>query len=291
MRPAWFITAGMVASVVGVASLVGQAGPYVPPGFPTCPSPVPIVSALEHEACPAADARQLVANGGFEIATTGSAPAYIQPLGPGATELAGWEVVEGSVDWIGPARWRAAEGMACLDIDAPGAIRQTVATRAGQTYVLEFDLAGNVETPPSAKLLAVELSGVRRVIAFDSTGHTPTQMGWQRQRIVFQAVEDGTVLAFLNASTEPTASGVAVDNVSVLPVEAETGAGPAIGRYSLATTGERLVLLDTATGRTWVLEEGESGPVWRPLEGATSLATPADPADAAGPYDDIRTER
>jgi hypothetical protein len=60
---------------------------------------------------------------------------------------------------------------------------------------------------------------------------------------------------------------VALDHVSCQPVDAESRAAlDQAGRYALQSTDGRFILLDTATGRTWLLEDEGDGGVWRPIE-------------------------
>jgi len=232
-------------------------------------------------------AKSLISNGGFERRASGTPPAYIESLQPGNLDLAGWEIVDGSIDWIGPARWSAARGECCLDIDAPGTIRQVVKTIPGQEYVLQFRMAGNVETEPALKHLNVQIGSLRRTFSWNATGFTRGNLGWTTRRLAFRAESESTPLAFSNGSTEPTASGVALDEVSIFPLAGGTlnlgTASPGSptdaeshGRYTLAAVSERLVLLDSATGRTWILTDKEGGPFWKPIEMVV-----ADPSDAA----------
>jgi choice-of-anchor C domain-containing protein len=210
---------------------------------------------------------QLIANGSFEQRLSGEAPEHILTLTPDSTELASWTMVEGSVDWIGPTRWQPADGRASLDLDAPGAIRQKLRTKPGQLYVLSFDMAGNVEMEPALKQLAVTVNGERYEFEFDAGGRTADAMGWARCSIAFRAESETTTLTFANASPIATASGVALDHVSCQPVDAESRAAlDQAGRYALQSTDGRFILLDTATGRTWLLEDEGDGGVWRPIE-------------------------
>jgi choice-of-anchor C domain-containing protein len=210
----------------------------------------------------------IVANGGFEHRTVGDPPAYIQPLDANATDLAGWQVTEGSVDWIGPARWRASEGMLCVDIDAPGGIKQTIQTIAGLDYLLRFDMAGNPETEPAAKRLVVTVGEQRHEFAFDATGHTTKDLGWTSQQIPFRAVGERTVIKFTNAADSPTASGLALDNVFVEAVSSSSKQPDAPdGRYQLAVHEKQLIMLDTRTGESWILTDAETRPWWKLIRG------------------------
>jgi len=77
----------------------------------------------------------LAVNGSFEIREPGEPNKHIDTLTPDREDLVGWQVTGKSVDWIGPTRWKASHGEHCLDIDAPGGIKQTLNTTPGRYTV------------------------------------------------------------------------------------------------------------------------------------------------------------
>lgn len=200
----------------------------------------------------------LVINGSFEIREPGEPNKHIDTLTPDREDLVGWQVTGKSIDWVGPTRWKASHGEHCLDIDAPGGIKQTLNTTPGRDYLLQFDLAGNVETEPRKKLLRVSISGDNHDFSFDAAGHTREKLGWVRKEIIFTAQGDKTTLSFSNLSARPTASGVALDNVVVAQLKP--------GRYTVRTTDQRTILVDTATGQTWMLMPYKGKTAWLPVE-------------------------
>ena len=149
--------------------------------------------------------RNLIINGSFEIRESGEPNKNIDRLTPDRKDLVGWQVTGKSVDWKGPTRWKASHGEHCLDINAPGGIKQTLNTTPGRDYQLQFDLAGNVETEPWKKLLRVSINGDHHDFPFDAAGHTRDKLGWVRRQIIFTAQGDKTTLSFSNASAKPTA--------------------------------------------------------------------------------------
>jgi choice-of-anchor C domain-containing protein len=168
----------------------------------------------------------LVVNGSFERRTEGEPNAGIESLGVKDKVLLGWQVIESkrptdgkdgevpgisNVDWIGPERWTASHGRYCLDLD--GGIRQVVTTKAGQRYVLQFDMAGNPEVGVAAQRLRVMLGKETREFDFDANGKTERKMGWVTKRVTFTADADRTALVFVNAEPNGYSAGVALDNV------------------------------------------------------------------------------
>jgi choice-of-anchor C domain-containing protein len=219
----------------------------------------------------------LVTNGSFECRSAGQPPRHIETLAPGATDLAGWEIVDPrplptlevgkidggdraapwTIDWIGPTRWQAAHGDCCLDLD--GGIRQTIKTEPGKTYELSFDFAANPELGPRTVDLRVLVDDERHDFAFDSTDHDPGSLGWKTQSIEFKAMRQETTLTFYNSRPTSQSAGVALDHVVVTDPRREPQ------RYRVTETTQGPVLLDTATGQTWRLAISEGQSVWLPI--------------------------
>ncbi len=176
-------------------------------------------------------------NGSFE---TGPAPGSFINLAAGNTGITGWTVRPSNIDYIG-TYWTAEDGARSLDLSggAPGGIEQTFDTVPGMAYTVTFFLAGNMECGSTVKGLDVGATGNPSAhYTFDTTGHTVSAMGWQQQTYAFTAAGTSTTLYF--QSTEPSACGPALDNVSVVqiePIPALSAAGVAAAVLFLATLG------------------------------------------------------
>lgn len=201
----------------------------------------------EKAAAEKAESANLIVNGSFEKRRDGQPPSDIATLSPGSQDLLGWEIVDArpkplrpnavegggansdvaadvkTVDWIGPARWKASHGGHCLDLD--GGVRQTVPTKPDECYMVAFDLAGNPEVGPFVQLLRVDIDGCQREFAFDPAGKTASNLGWTTQHVVFVAGGERTTLTFFNVRPNVYSAGVALDHVVVRPLGA---AGPQI---------------------------------------------------------------
>lgn len=177
--------------------------------------PVLLVMATWSMRPSSAAEKNLVYNGSFEVREPGELHRNIDTVTPDREDLVAWAVTGKSVDWIGPERWKASHGKYCLDIDAPGGVLTQIRTTPGKTYRLTFDMAGNVEIPPSKKNLTVSIDDRKHQFTFDAAGHTRSRLGWVRREVIFTATKKSTTLAFTNASKKPTASGIALDNVVV----------------------------------------------------------------------------
>jgi len=162
-----------------------------------------------------ADMTNLVKNGSFE---TGQAPGYFLVLSTGSTAITDWQVVSGSIDYIGTC-WTAAEGSRSIDLSGGSygalAIATALDTEAGKTYRLSFAMAGNPVGDPSTKSLTVTVAGISQDFTFDTTGKSVTNMGWTTKELVFTAT-GSTSLKF--ASNVSTCYGPALDDVKVVEV-------------------------------------------------------------------------
>ena len=156
-------------------------------------------------------------NGSFE--TSLSNPGGFTTLNSGNTDIAGWQVVSGSVDYIGNY-WAAADGSRSIDMDGnnPGAIRQTFDTVMNQKYTVTFDLAGNPDVGSLKTLGASIDGGLVQTSTFDSTGHSKgstSGMGWTEESFTFTAASPSTSLTFASLDNSNSAWGPALDNVNV----------------------------------------------------------------------------
>ncbi|MGE0606844.1 MAG: DUF642 domain-containing protein [Pirellulales bacterium] len=183
-----------------------------------------------------------IVNGSFEMSSDGSPPEDCLALQPGDSRLAGWHIRDPRpapqetddiqadfarqplcVDWIGPRRWKASHGAHCLDLD--GGIEQTIATAVGTTYVLRFDMAGNPETGDvTRQTLLVKLNDQASKFMFDSTGSSAADLKWATHHVVFAAREANTRIGFINADPNSYSAGVALDHVSIHPLDEGTAA-------------------------------------------------------------------
>jgi choice-of-anchor C domain-containing protein len=192
-----------------------------------------------------------ILNGNFETSalthpqTTVMGILGFVTLGAGNTELTGWTIGGGGVDFMG-SYWTPAAGAHSLDLSAfsNGILSQTISTVVGQSYDVSFDLAGNTSGPPIIKHLKVDVGGSPdQIYTFNTTGFSRSHMGWQVENYVFTAVSTLSTLSF--SSIDPpsgrpltgTPWGPALDNVSI----ATAAAVPEPATWALMITGMGLV--------------------------------------------------
>jgi choice-of-anchor C domain-containing protein len=165
-------------------------------------------------------------NGSFDV---GAPATFVFDVPAGSTQIPGWTVSVGSVDWI-TNNWTSSHGTSSLDLVGSlgvGGIQQTFDTVPGTTYVVAFDLAGNPGGLPVVKPLTVTAGTVTSSFTFDTTGRTGAAMGWARQTFSFVASGATSTITFtsdVRGQGGSNNAGAALDNVTITAVGV---AGPA----------------------------------------------------------------
>jgi len=195
----------------------------------------------------------LLVNGSFEQ-PGGPAGSFLN-LPTGSTHITGWQVSFGDIDYIGSGYWAASDGGSSLDLGGftPGAIAQTFNTQVGTTYTVTFDMAGNT-TGIAQKTLQVTVAGQTQNFTFDTTGRSPTNMGWSQRSFTFTATSTTSRIEF--RSTTPGPYGPTLDNVRVT---GGTGGGGGSCTYALdlgqwaapGGGGTQPLAITTTSGCTW----------------------------------------
>jgi choice-of-anchor C domain-containing protein len=174
-------------------------------------------SALSGDEKKADEPKNLLENGSFE---EGPDPGDFKPLDEDSTDIKGWTVTRGQIDYIG-THWQSADGSRSIDLHGSpgfGGVKQTFKTKKGQKYKVTFSLAGNPGGGVPEKKLGVKAAGKKESFTFDTTGKTATDMGWETKTWEFEAVDTETTLELYTLMTECNVSGPAIDNVSVVEV-------------------------------------------------------------------------
>jgi len=158
----------------------------------------------------------LLQNGSFE---EGPDPGRWTSLNPGATDIKGWTVTRGQIDYVGSI-WPAAHGKRSIDLHGSpgfGGIEQTFATVKGKTYAVTLFLAGTPQT--GEKRVAVRAAGTSCEFRCDGSKATYEKMGWAMYTWEFTAVAAKTTLEIHTLETLDPFRGPVLDNVSVVLVE------------------------------------------------------------------------
>ncbi len=170
-------------------------------------------------------------NGSFELPGAGQ----VTNLPRGSTLITGWVVSRDNVDLVAGA-FSCSQGNYCIDLDGStnGELAQAFATTVGTTYTVTFDMAGNPSGTP-VKRLQVSADNAFQEYTFDTTGRTPSNMGWTTKTFTFTATTPTMVLAFNSLSAAGSNAGPAIDNVRV--TAGTTGGGGGGG----STAGTNLI--------------------------------------------------
>jgi choice-of-anchor C domain-containing protein len=169
-------------------------------------------------------------NGSFEIGSPIALPPCFAILPSGSTNITGWTVILGDIDWVAPACGiqTQTDGIASLDLvgdQSVGGIQQTFDTVPGQTYQVTFDLNGNFGAAPVVKPLRVTVAGVVQNYTFNTAGENLGNAAsfWTTKTFTFVATGAAETIAFVSDTTSlGVNAGAIIDNVRITPLGATT---------------------------------------------------------------------
>lgn len=147
----------------------------------------------------------VVENGSFETAT-----AACNYQGGASVSITGWQM-PGTMRYAGPAQWNAGEGNCSVEL-YDSAIRQSIPTQRGKLYELSFLLAGNPNTTDPLRVLQVTIGGQVHTLSFDTSGKSPSAMGFERQRIRVLAQSTSTLIQFIS---QTPVRGIVIDDIQL----------------------------------------------------------------------------
>jgi hypothetical protein len=170
-------------------------------------------------------APQLVENGGFEQPSIPDIDFV--PLLNGSDALTGWDIGLDGVDHVRD-HWQPADGLQSVDLgsnnpdgdaDGDGAISQAVATTPGQHYLLSFAYSANPDAETDDPPATAQVRWDGELI----TTLTPERpglidMGWRPAEVVVVGTEDSASTELEFTQTSGGVFGVALDDVSVIPI-------------------------------------------------------------------------
>ena len=169
---------------------------------------------------------QIISNGSFEDASVDPGGIFIV-LFNGNTQIDDWIVGGNTIDYVGTF-WEASDMDRSIDLcgAAAGSIAQTFTTVNGETYNVQFDIAGNGNCGPALKTVVVSVAAEVQLFNFLTSGYDPANMGWVTESFDFIATGTSSTITFESLTTG--ACGPTLDNVIVLLYDcAGTLDGPA----------------------------------------------------------------
>jgi choice-of-anchor C domain-containing protein len=162
----------------------------------------------------------LLVNGSFEEGPVPESGDHkFKPLDEDSTDIKGWIVTRGQIDYIGD-HYKAADGKRCIDLHGSpgfGGVKQTFTTREGQKYRVTLSLAGN--PGKGEKKVGVRAAGKKTSFTVDGTNGTADNPGWVTRTWEFVAIADHTSLEIHTLETTDHDAGPLLDNVSVVALD------------------------------------------------------------------------
>ena len=159
---------------------------------------------------------QTVWSNGFEGSGVPATPTF-------PNYFAGWKVDFGSIDWLAAPTWDTYQGNYCIDLDGSnaGGVSTNVPTLNGATYALSFAYCKNPNaTAPTAQLL---INGTVLGTVAPTLANSQHNLNWQTTSMVFTATSPSTLVAFHSLDAHSSISGVFLDAVSLILIEAPSG--------------------------------------------------------------------
>ncbi|MBL8744848.1 MAG: DUF642 domain-containing protein [Phycisphaerae bacterium] len=166
-----------------------------------------------------ARAQNMILNGGFEdpAVPADDADGGLLIVAP-AVLPGGWSVSAGSIDVLrrdGATPFVTPEGVQAVDLTGMGSrgvLRRTLDATGEAVYRLSFWIAGNPTCEPGLKRVNFLLENtIFASLAFDTTGRSPTNMGWTSYEYAFAGTDEPRILQF--QSTTGTNCGIMLDDV------------------------------------------------------------------------------
>ena len=191
-------------------------------------------------------------NGSFEIGTDPGG-SFITLSNGDNTNITGWTVIRGDIDYIG-GYWQPAQGTRSLDLIGDqfvGGVQQTFDTIPGATYSVSFALAGNPEGGPLLRPLAVTVAGTTNHFVFDITGATLSNMNWTTHQFTFVATGTTETIQFVSDLTSDPSGccyGATLDDVQVAGLPDLTIAKSHSGNFIQGQVGATYAITVTNSG-------------------------------------------
>lgn len=182
----------------------------------------------------------LVNNGSFELGTN---PGSFTTVTTGGSNITGWNVTSGSVDYIG-TYWQSADGSRNVDMSGSslGRLSQSFATVAGVLYDVTFAYSANPDSPngglrkTDVNIRETDtsnlLSSLQVTWDVPTEGNTKTNMKWKTASFSFVAVDAATTIQFDSLATN--SFGIAVDDVKVVQAVPEPATIAGLGMAAIA---------------------------------------------------------
>jgi choice-of-anchor C domain-containing protein len=187
---------------------------------------------------PAAGQAASITNGSFEDGTN---PGSFSTVAAGQTNITGWSVTSGSVDYIG-SYWQASDGVRSVDLSGAsiGTLAQTVAGLTnGASYRVTFDVARNPDGGLTPRTGTFSAGGQSFGFAYTDATSTRADMKWQTVSYVFTAGGTDALISFSSDASGGCCFGPALDNVRIAAVPEPATWAMMLGGFGLLGAATR----------------------------------------------------
>ena len=191
-----------------------------------------VMAALVAMSLPAAAHAASITNGSFE---DGVDPGTFTTVNAGQTNITGWDVLAGSVDYIG-TYWQASDGVRSVDLsgNSIGTLGQTVTgLTAGQAYKVTFDVSRNPDGGVTPRTGVFSANGQTFNFAYSDATSTRANMKWETVSYNFLATAATAQISFSADASGGCCFGPALDNVRISAVPEPASWAMMVGGFTL----------------------------------------------------------
>lgn len=191
-----------------------------------------ILAAVAAIALPAAANAASITNGSFE---DGIDPGVYTMVSAGQSNITGWDVLSGTVDYIG-SYWQASNGVRSVDLSGAsiGTLGQTVTgLTAGQVYEVTFDVSRNPDGGSNPRTGIFSANGKTFGFSYTDASNTRADMKWETVSYRFVATGATALISFASDASGGCCYGPALDNVSIAAVPEPASWAMMLGGFTL----------------------------------------------------------
>ena len=161
------------------------------------------------------DYLEVIVDNSINVGDSSRSGGYVYLNANDETIIKGWTVPYGSVSVHAPSWNKMYEGDYCIDLQGVGygALQQTIFTKPGEQYVVQYAVAGNAHGGSRVKPYAIEAANDRYEGSFDVSNLDPDNMQWEIRSFSFTAIDTETTIRFVGLGTD--SNGPLVDAIVV----------------------------------------------------------------------------
>ncbi|MFD1613075.1 choice-of-anchor C family protein [Sphingomonas tabacisoli] len=191
-----------------------------------------LIAFLSAAALPCAAHAATIVNGSFE---DGVNPGSFTTVNAGQTNITGWDVLAGSVDYIG-SYWQASDGVRSVDLsgNSIGTLGQTITgLTVGQSYAVTFDVSRNPDGGVTPRTGTFTAGGQTFQFAYSDASSNRADMKWATVSYSFTASDTSALISFSADASGGCCYGPAIDNVRIAAVPEPASWAMMLGGFTM----------------------------------------------------------